>query len=432
MNYPHENYYNDSYHNRYNHPHYNNNRNKYNNYPHNKPYRGGYNKKNNNYDEGYSKSIPPKFNQLTMSLEEAIANSSIPENISDLRVFIKEFLTKYHSNNEESEIYLTTVEKERIFVIEQILNIPLNNINYKITILIYLPILFPNYEAEFYISKRKGDVCIEKAYEESINPENLRINLNCFCPLEMDHTNLEEILNLIKNQFMNVFPIYKGNDYMYNEQKGKCILNKKCSYKIFFDIFEQKSNYNNKIEDMKENNLNNINFNGKEENFDDISFMEFMKTQVKDILRDKYYNFNEANDLEGNYDILKKIDRNIKNKNDKNMGSNIERLNEEMAKLKKIKNNLVFIEKKLIQENEQIKNSKKTVFDKCEEIINVKNDKLFKLIIMKKTLEDYLIFLKKGFEKKVFSFEEMITKTRSFSREIFNINYSINKLKDEK
>ena len=51
---------------------------------------------------------------------------------------------------------------------------------------------------------------------------------------------------------------------------------------------------------------------------------------------------------------------------------------------------------------------------------------------MKKTLEDYLIFLKKGFEKKVLSFEDMITKTRSFSRELFNINYSINKLKDEK
>ena len=78
MSYPHENYYNDSYYNRSNHPHYyKNNRNKYNNYPHNKHYRGGYNKKNYNYDEGYSNSMPD---------------------------FIKEFLTKYHSNNEEVEI----------------------------------------------------------------------------------------------------------------------------------------------------------------------------------------------------------------------------------------------------------------------------------------------------------------------------------------
>ena len=109
----------------------------------------------------------------------------------------------------------------------------------------------------------------------------------------------------------------------------------------------------------------------------------------------------------------------------------IEQVNEEMAKLNKIKKDLVLIEKELIQENEQIKNSKKTVFDKCDELIKVKNHKLFELIIMKKTLEDYLIFLKKGFEKKVLSFEDMITKTRSFSRELFNINYSINKLKDE-
>ena len=437
MSYPHGNYYNDSYYNRPNHPHYyNNNRSKYNNYPHNKHYRGGYNKKNYNYDEGYSKNMPPKFNQLTMNLEEAIAESSIPENLSDLRDFIKDFLIKYHSNNEEAEIYLTTVEEEeRIFVIEQILNIPFNNKNYKITILIYLPILFPNYEAEFYISNKKGGVCIVKSYEESINQEDLRINLNCFCPLEKDNKNLEEILDNIKKQFMNEFPIYKGNEYNYNEQKGKCFLNRKCSYKILFDNLIQKSNYNNiiedKEEDKKEDNFNNINFNEKEENFDDISFMEFMKIQVKDILREKYFNFIEANHPEGNYDILKKIDKNIKNKKDKNMGSNIEQLNEEKAKLNKIKKDLVLIEKELIQENEQIKNSKKTVFDKSDELIKVKNHKLFELIIMKKTLEDYLIFLKKGFEKKVLSFEDMITKTRSFSRELFNINYSINKLKDE-
>ena len=432
MSYPHGNYYNDSYYNRSNHPHYyNNNRNKFNNYPHNKHYRGGYNKKNYNYDEGYSNNMPPKFNQLTMSLEEAIAKSSIPENLSDLRDFIKEFLTKYHSNNEEVEIYLTTVEEERIFVIEQILNIPLNDRNYKITILIYLPILFPNYEAEFYISKKKGGVCIEKDYEEKINPKDLRINLNCFCPLEMESKDLEEIVNNIKTQFMKQFPIYKSSDYNYNEQKGKCFLNRKCSYKILFDNFNQISHYINKIEDKKENNLNDNNFNEKEENFDDIIFMEFMKTQVKDILREKYYNFIEANNPEGNYNIIKKIDNNLKNKIDKNMGSNIEQLNEEMAKLNKLKNDLILIEKDLIKENEQIKNNKKTVFDKCDEIIKVKNQKLFDLIIMKKTLEDYLIFLKKGFEKEVFSFEDMISKTRSFSRELFNINYSINKLKDE-
>ena len=237
------------------------------------------------------------------------------------------------------------------------MNIPLNDRNYKITILIYLPILFPNYEAEFYISKKKGGVCIEKDYEEKINPKDLRINLNCFCPLEMESKDLEEIVNNIKTQFMKQFPIYKSSDYNYNEQKGKCFLNRKCSYKILFDNFNQISHYINKIEDKKENNLNDNNFNEKEENFDDIIFMEFMKTQVKDILREKYYNFIEANNPEGNYNIIKEIDNNLKNKIERNMGSNIEQLNEEMAKLNKIKNDLFLIEKDLIKENEKIKNS---------------------------------------------------------------------------
>ena len=433
MSYPHGNDDNDSYYNRPNYPHhYNNNRNKYNNYPRNKPYRGGYNKKNYNYDEGFSKSMMPKFNQLTMSLDEAIADSSIPEYLRD---FIKEFLIKYHSNNKEVEVYLTNVEEENIFVIEQNLYIPLNNKNYKITILIYLPILFPNYEAEIYISKKKEGICILEAYESSINQKDLKIDLNYFCPIEKDNKNLEEIVNNIKNQFMNEFPICKDNNYNYNynEQRGKCFLNKKYSNKILFDNYIQESNYNNNLEDEKDNNLsiNNSNEKKDKENFDDISFIEFMKTQVKDILREKYYNFREENFPEGDYDIIEKISNNLKNKKDNNMGSNIEKLNEEKEKLNKIKNDLVLIEKKLIQENEQIQNSKKTVFDKCDELIQIENQKVFELIIMQKTLEDYLMYLKKGFERQVFSFEEMIMKTRLFSRQIFNINYSINKLKNE-
>lgn len=432
MNYPHGNYYNDSYNRTNYYPHhYNNNRQRYNNYPNNKYNRGGY-KKNNEYDNGYSNSRPPKFNPLPMSLEKAIEESSIPGDLSDLRVFIKDFLIKYHSKNKEVEIYLTPVGEEKIFVIEQNLSIPIMNNNYKITLLIYLPILFPNYEPEIYISKKtKGGLCIERSYEEKINPKELRINLDYFCPLERDCKNLEEIVNNIKKEFTNQFPIYKGSDYNYNDQNGKCFLNKKCSNKILFDSSIQQLNYNNDIEDKKDNNLNDNHFNKKKENFDDIDFMEFMRTQVKDILREKYLNFKEANHPDGNYDLLKKMDNKLKNKKDKNMGLNIEKLNEEKEKLNKIKNNLVSIEKKLKQENEQIKNIKKTVFDKCDEIIKIKNQKVFELIIMKKTLEDYLMYLKKGFEKKVFSFEDMVMKIRSFSREIFNINYSINNLKNE-
>ena len=74
-------------------------------------------------------------------------------------------------------------------------------------------------------------------------------------------------------------------------------------------------------------------------------------------MREKYYNFIEANNPEGNYNIIKEIDNNLKNKIERNMGSNIEQLNEEMAKLNKIKNDLFLIEKDLIKENEKIKNS---------------------------------------------------------------------------
>ena len=48
---------------------------------------------------------------------------------------------------------------------------------------------------------------------------------------------------------------------------------------------------------------------------------------------------------------------------------------------------------------------------------------------MKKTLEDYLAFLRKGYERRVISFEEMIENTRMLSREMFYIDYLRNKKK---
>ena len=46
-----------------------------------------------------------------------------------------------------------------------------------------------------------------------------------------------------------------------------------------------------------------------------------------------------------------------------------------------------------------------------------------KFLIMKKILEDYLIYLKKGYERKIVNFDVMVNQTRALSREIFTIDY---------
>ncbi len=49
-------------------------------------------------------------------------------------------------------------------------------------------------------------------------------------------------------------------------------------------------------------------------------------------------------------------------------------------------------------------------------------------IIKIKVLEDYLAYLKKGYEKDIISFENMLKLNRAISREIFNLIYVKDKI----
>ena len=91
--------------------------------------------------------------------------------------------------------------------------------------------------------------------------------------------------------------------------------------------------------------------------------------------------------------------------------------------LNNIKQRLINIENDLNYEIQTIGNSNKTALEKCDELIKIKDDEDMRLLIMKKVLEDYLVYLKKGYEKKLVSFNDMVNQTRELSREIFSIDY---------
>ena len=98
-------------------------------------------------------------------------------------------------------------------------------------------------------------------------------------------------------------------------------------------------------------------------------------------------------------------------------------MNESLNVLKKIRQRLYDIESGLNQEIQNSGNSNKTTLEKCDELIKIKDNEDMKLLIMKKTIEDYLIYLKKGYERKIVSFDEMVNQTRALSRELFSIDY---------
>ena len=107
---------------------------------------------NNNYK-------PPNFNNSTeliynyknnisnesLKIEEALSKSSYPKYNKD---FIKNFLINNYYNHKNAKIYLTLNDKEKIFVIEYNLPISFNYRIYNVFILVYLPLLYPDYPWE--------------------------------------------------------------------------------------------------------------------------------------------------------------------------------------------------------------------------------------------------------------------------------------------
>ena len=425
------NYNNRSNYNRPNGSNYNYYNNNENNYKKGNYY---YNNDSRFYNDNNSKNKSSKFNSKYLTIDNAILTASYPEYLQD---FIKNFIITNYSNNRGVKIYLTSVNNENLFIIEYKLSINFDQKFYHIYVLVYLPTLYPNYPPEFYISKR-GKVGINDYYKNNkIDPGNFKINIDEFVSFDAEKNNVEEIIDKLKNEFNREFPIYKLNENDYEpEPKGKCILD----LRNISEIILENKNYNDdnwgEFEDKKiinnNNNINSINFDIKED-FKDDTFMNYIKMQVKDVLKEKYLIFKEKFKFDKNYNTLKYYENSMNLNLDKdNTNINENPLKKELDKLQEIKNVLNSIEEELKKENQDIKNrnKNKSIFEKCDELIKIKDKKDFELIIMRKTLEDYLIYLKKGYEKKAVSFEDMINQTRMISREIFNIDYVRKKLKN--
>ena len=139
-------------------------------------------------------------------------------------------------------------------------------------------------------------------------------------------------------------------------------------------------------------------------------------------------NREKLKEIQKNYQILKELKFEMNNKKiNYNPKIKLEEVVKKKKKLMQIRANLNKIESSLKYEISEIKynNCKYNIFRKCQKCIKINNKRKMKYIVMKKTLEDNLLFLRKGFERNIISFEKMIEQNRVISREIFYINYFI-------
>ena len=272
------------------------------------------------------------------------------------------------------------------------------NKSYNIPIIIHLPVSYPNTPAEFYIQK-KPRVGLSKVYYENqkiIDVNSFKINTDKICPFDPSRNNLEQVIEALKSRFSSTFPIYA--DKSSKVQQVGFGPNNPEILKMNEVIVESEKMTNKQVFNM-------------------------IKKQAKEAVLSKYNKFNSQYKLTQNYKELKTINDITRLKAGNSLNGNEHPMNESINVLKDIKQRLYKIEYDLNQEIENSKNVKKTTLEKCDDLIKIKDDEDMKFLIMKKILEDYLIYLKKGYERKIVNFDVMVNQTRALSREIFTIDY---------
>ena len=412
----------------------------------------------NNSQSGYNNdNVGPK----EITLDNALKMTSYPNYLLD---FIKQFLIDNYSDSDMAKVYLVK-DSETIFVIEYTLTIELNRRNYKVYVLVYIPILFPNYPPELYIEKT-ASLSLNKFYNGKITVPDFKINLDSFLKFDPNTNNIGDIIDNLVINFTQEFPIYKDNNNVNNwKNSGKCILEKSKSNKVIIpkkpkgyssdirfnrpnqnsnnnysqkkDNFNNNNNYNNNNGQNKNynkyDNVKTEKFNDNKDEFTDKTFLEFIRKQAKDIVEYNYMEFKDKNNFAENIKKLKTLKEGTNQRlNDGNIYGKNDQLKSRLQTLKNIKGKLEVIENNINQEINDLKNNNnKSFFDKFEENVNVKNQQDLEYLAKIKEMEDYLVYSKKGYEKKIVSFEDMLNLTRGLSREIFNLNYMRSKIKNQ-
>ena len=329
----------------------------------------------------------------TITFKEGLNKSDYSNEIKQkFKLFISENIDKY---KETSEVYLTYCFNKNIFVIKHTLNIEWKNKNYPIYLLIYLPISFPS-ELRIYIYK---------IVKLEINEKYTTNNIIDFSTLELYYQNLLKfqpledpisfLIDNIYNRFSTEFPLYKAQ----KEQcfVGPCYLNESQTYKINLNADDLKVYVS--LESLRKK----------------------MTKTILDMINNKSFEIQQAfSELEA---IEKNIDQEIYSST-----NNYNNKSKENAELEEIAIKLKDLELKLENEVYNLKSNKqKSVLDISQEIVNIKDEKKYKYTVMKKTIEDYLLYIKRGMEKKLIPFNECIDKTRRLSKELYFIMFAIEK-----
>ena len=406
-------------------------------------------------------------NNQKLKLREAINLTNYQLNIR--KDFIKFLELTYGSQKHRLYLFSRSESTPKIFLLQLQIPVKFNNKTYDISLLVYFPLDFPNVEPEIYVEK-VGKIRINPNCSFYIDEETLKINYGCFYQWQSSFESFRNLIAELYNQFNMAFPVFNDSNKLedINEIQGDCYLKKNlCKEVELINPIVEKSKNKNSINDvqkgMNELNLNNnqikTNIYGKPMN--DINNKPSNNNNINNNNYNPNTNMNknnhgQDNQVINNPYIVKNVPVFDENKSKQSLikllqkelypkiNNAIQPITSTYIKLEKIKENihqkLRDIEKVERKEDNirQTLNSlhKELDFNMPEQkeferpdmknldtALIISNKDYYDKLAKEKVIEEYILIVKKNYEKQNIDFNTALNLIRVSSRNIFFIKY---------
>ena len=381
--------------------------------------------------------------------------------------FINFLESTYGSQKHRLYLFSRLESAPKIFLLQLQVPVKFNNKTYDISLLVYFPLDFPNIEPEIYLEKFKK-LKVNPNCSFYIDQDTLQINYSCFFKWESSFESFRNLMTELYNQFNIAFPVFNTNDKYedINEIQGDCYLKKNlCKEVELINPIVEKNKINNNIDNidkamnemnLKDNNDKNINNkpikkniygkpmenidtnqnkkNNNNNNINNIISKEnnlvnpyqnkppvldeekSKQALIKLLQKDLYPKINNAiQPITSTFIKLEKIKENIHQKINE-----IELVERKEDNIRQVLNNL---HKELDFTIPEPKELEKPDVTNLDSAVIISNKDYYMKLAMEKVIEEYILIVKKNYEKQNIDFNTALNLIRTNSRNIFFLKY---------
>ena len=400
-----------------------------------------------------------------LKIREAINLTNYKLNIR--KDFINFLESTYGSQKHRLYLFSRLESAPKIFLLQLQVPVKFNNKTYDISLLVYFPLDFPNIEPEIYLEKFKK-LKVNPNCSFYIDQDTLQINYSCFFKWESSFESFRNLMTELYNQFNIAFPVFNTNDKYedINEIQGDCYLKKNlCKEVELINPIVEKNKINNNIDNidkamnemnLKDNNDKNINnkpikkniYGKPMENFDTnqnkknnnnnninniiskennlvnpyqnkppvLDEEKSKQALIKLLQKDLYPKINNAiQPITSTFIKLEKIKENIHQKINE-----IELVERKEDNIRQVLNNL---HKELDFTIPEPKELEKPDVTNLDSAVIISNKDYYMKLAMEKVIEEYILIVKKNYEKQNIDFNTALNLIRTNSRNIFFLKY---------